>query len=158
MHLCTISVDRYLSLRYPMKFGRNKTRRRVILKIVFVWLLSIAMSLPLSLMYSKDFNSVLVNGSCQIPDPLYKLIGSIVSFYIPLGVMILTYTLTVRHLAAKRQNLQTGFTHNSNQIKLNLNKLFSYYLSNCIMEKRRILSIDNRNNTLVLTTLTRDDH
>ncbi|KAI4478887.1 hypothetical protein M0804_011633 [Polistes exclamans] len=53
MHLCTISVDRYLSLRYPMKFGRNKTRRRVILKIIFVWLLSIAMSLPLSLMYSK---------------------------------------------------------------------------------------------------------
>uniref|UniRef100_A0A1A9W481 G-protein coupled receptors family 1 profile domain-containing protein n=1 Tax=Glossina brevipalpis TaxID=37001 RepID=A0A1A9W481_9MUSC len=54
MHLCTISVDRYLSLRYPMRFGRNKTRRRVTLKIVFVWLLSIAMSLPLSLMYSKS--------------------------------------------------------------------------------------------------------
>lgn len=53
MHLCTISVDRYLSLRYPMRFGRNKTRRRVTLKIIFVWLLSIAMSLPLSLMYSK---------------------------------------------------------------------------------------------------------
>jgi hypothetical protein len=53
MHLCTISVDRYLSLRYPMKFGRNKTRRRVTLKIVFVWLLSIAMSLPLCLMYSQ---------------------------------------------------------------------------------------------------------
>lgn len=53
MHLCTISVDRYLSLRYPMKFGRNKSRRRVILKIIFVWLLSIAMSMPLSLMYSK---------------------------------------------------------------------------------------------------------
>ena len=53
MHLCTISVDRYLSLRYPMRFGRNKTRRRVTLKIIFVWLLSIAMSLPLCLMYSK---------------------------------------------------------------------------------------------------------
>lgn len=36
-----------------MKFGRNKSRRRVTLKIIFVWLLSIAMSLPLSLMYSK---------------------------------------------------------------------------------------------------------
>lgn len=56
MHLCTISVDRYLSLRYPMKFGRNKSRRRVTLKIVFVWLLSIAMSLPLSLMYSQVYN------------------------------------------------------------------------------------------------------
>lgn len=52
MHLCTISVDRYLSLRYPMKFGRNKTRKRVVLKIAFVWLLSFAMGLPLSLMYS----------------------------------------------------------------------------------------------------------
>src|SRR5690349_6808887 len=107
MHLCTISIDRYLSLRYPMRFGRNKTRKRVILKIFFVWLLSIAMSLPLSLMYSKVFEhsawhngyftklnyyslqdhaSVLVDGTCQIPDPVYKLVGSIVCFYIPLGV------------------------------------------------------------------------
>lgn len=105
MHLCTISVDRYLSLRYPMKFGRNKTRKRVILKIVFVWLLSIAMSLPLSLMYSQDHGSVLVEGTCQIPDPLYKLIGSIICFYIPLGVMLGTYALTVRLLAQQQQNI-----------------------------------------------------
>lgn len=105
MHLCTISVDRYLSLRYPIKFGRNKTRRRVTLKIVFVWLLSIAMSLPLSLMYSQDYDSVLVDGTCQIPDPLYKLIGSIICFYIPLIVMLITYALTVRLLAVQQQNL-----------------------------------------------------
>ncbi|KAF7269015.1 hypothetical protein GWI33_017936 [Rhynchophorus ferrugineus] len=107
MHLCTISVDRYLSLRYPMKFGRNKSRRRVILKIVFVWLLSIAMSLPLSLMYSKDQGSLIIEGTCQIPDPLYKLIGSIICFYIPLLVMLVTYALTVRLLANQKQNLGT---------------------------------------------------
>jgi hypothetical protein len=57
MHLCLISIDRYLSLQYPMRFGRNKTRKRVVLKIFFVWVLSIAMNLPLSLMYSKvNFN------------------------------------------------------------------------------------------------------
>lgn len=105
MHLCTISVDRYISLRYPMRFGRNKTRRRVTLKIIFVWLLSIAMSLPLSLMYSQNHASVLVNGTCQIPDPVYKLVGSIVCFYIPLAVMLLTYCLTVRLLAKQEQNL-----------------------------------------------------
>ncbi|XP_039295531.1 uncharacterized protein LOC120353973 isoform X2 [Nilaparvata lugens] len=105
MHLCTISVDRYLSLRYPMKFGRNKTRRRVVLKIAFVWLLSIAMCLPLSLQYSKDYNQVLVKGVCQIPDPVYKLIGSIVSFYIPLGVMLITFALTVHLLAKQQQSL-----------------------------------------------------
>jgi len=127
MHLCTISIDRYLSLRYPMRFGRNKTRRRVVLKIILVWLLSIAMSLPLSLMYSKvslvlfvfgvsfnihlllcivqDHASVLVDGTCQIPDPVYKFVGSIVCFYIPLGVMLITYTLTVQLLARQQQNL-----------------------------------------------------
>nr|CAI5822888.1 unnamed protein product [Callosobruchus analis] len=107
MHLCTISVDRYLSLRYPMKFGRNKSRRRVILKIVFVWLLSIAMSLPLSLMYSKDQGSLIIDGTCQIPDPLYKFIGSIICFYIPLLVMLVTYALTVRLLANQKQSLGT---------------------------------------------------
>ena len=60
----------------------------------------------------KDHASVLVNGTCQIPDPVYKLVGSIVCFYIPLGVMLLTYCLTVRLLAQQRQNIggpnQTG--------------------------------------------------
>ncbi|KAJ6636285.1 5-hydroxytryptamine receptor 2A, partial [Pseudolycoriella hygida] len=113
MHLCTISIDRYLSLRYPMRFGRNKTRKRVTIKIIFVWLLSIAMSLPLCLMYSKDHASVLVNGICQIPDPVYKLVGSIVCFYIPLGVMLITYCLTVRLLARQQQNLGGNQQQNS---------------------------------------------
>ncbi|XP_031787327.1 5-hydroxytryptamine receptor 2B-like [Nasonia vitripennis] len=53
MHLCAISIDRYLSLRYPFKFGLHKTKLRMILKIALVWLLSITMSLPVSLMYVK---------------------------------------------------------------------------------------------------------
>ncbi|XP_063373341.1 5-hydroxytryptamine receptor 2A [Cydia amplana] len=109
MHLCTISIDRYLSLRYPMKFGRNKTRKRVTVKIAFVWISSTAMSLPLSLMYSQDVESLLVDGVCQIPDPLYKSIGSIVSFYIPLVVMMVTYALTVQLLARQRKGLGAGW-------------------------------------------------
>lgn len=48
---------------------------------------------------------MLVDGTCQIPDPLYKLIGSIICFYIPLGVMLGTYALTVRLLAHQQQNI-----------------------------------------------------
>lgn len=55
--------------------------------------------------YLKNHDSVLVEGTCQIPDPVYKFFGSIVCFYIPLAVMLLTYTLTVRLLAQQRQNL-----------------------------------------------------
>jgi len=53
----------------------------------------------------QEDDSVLVDGACQIPDPLYKLIGSIICFYIPLGVMLLTYALTVRLLAEQQQNI-----------------------------------------------------
>jgi hypothetical protein len=60
------------------------------------------------LLLFQDHDSVLVDGTCQIPDPLYKLIGSIVCFYIPLGVMLLTYALTVRLLAVQQQNLGGG--------------------------------------------------
>ena len=59
----------------------------------------------LCLFVFQDDESVLVDGACQIPDPLYKLIGSIICFYIPLGVMLLTYALTVRLLAEQRQNI-----------------------------------------------------
>lgn len=48
---------------------------------------------------------MLVDGTCQIPDPVYKLVGSIVCFYIPLIVMLLTYMLTVRLLAQQQLNL-----------------------------------------------------
>lgn len=53
----------------------------------------------------QDNSSVLVEGTCQIPDPVYKLVGSIVCFYIPLVVMLVTYMLTVRLLAQQQQNL-----------------------------------------------------
>lgn len=56
----------------------------------------------------QDHASVLVDGTCQIPDPVYKLVGSIVCFYIPLLVMLLTYALTVRLLARQRQSLGGG--------------------------------------------------
>lgn len=62
----------------------------------------------LSFLWFQNHASVLVNGTCQIPDPVYKLVGSIVCFYIPLGVMLLTYCLTVRLLARQRQNLGGG--------------------------------------------------
>ncbi|CAL4122960.1 unnamed protein product, partial [Meganyctiphanes norvegica] len=105
MHLTTISVDRYLSLRYPMKFGRHKTRRRVVLKIILVWCLSVASSLPLPLMYSGNPKVVIIEGGCQIPISSFQVIGSVICFYIPLLIMVLTYVLTVRLLSSKKSQL-----------------------------------------------------
>lgn len=66
-----------------------------------------------SLLMKQDHASVLVDGTCQIPDPVYKLVGSIVCFYIPLGVMLITYCLTVRLLARQQQSLSAVGSGNS---------------------------------------------
>lgn len=58
-------------------------------------------------MYAQDYDSLLIDGTCQIPNPAYRVIGSIVSFYIPLIVMLVTYWLTVRLLDVQRKNLVT---------------------------------------------------
>ncbi|MPC74966.1 5-hydroxytryptamine receptor 2A [Portunus trituberculatus] len=91
--------------RYPIKFGRQKTRRRVVLKIVLVWCLSLAASLPLSLMYATAPHTTIVDGVCQIPVSLFQIIASVICFYIPLVIMLVTYALTVRLLSQKQSEL-----------------------------------------------------
>lgn len=61
-HMCTLSTDRYLTLKYPMKYGRNKTKLMVAIKIAFVWLVSIAISSPIVVMGFLDFSTVYVDG------------------------------------------------------------------------------------------------
>lgn len=96
-----------------MKFGRHKTRRRVVLKIVLVWCLSLAASLPLSLMYATDPHSTIVDGVCQIPVSLFQIIGSVICFYIPLVIMLVTYALTLRLLSKKQSELHAGLLETS---------------------------------------------
>lgn len=88
-----------------MKFGRHKTRKRVLLKLVLVWCLSLATSMPLSLLYAADSRATIVDGVCQISVSLFQIIGSLFSFYIPLVIMLITYALTVRHLSQKESEL-----------------------------------------------------
>lgn len=88
-----------------MRFGRHKTRKRVMLKLMFVWCLSLATSMPVSLMYATDTKSTIVDGVCQIPVSLFQIIGSLFAFYIPLVIMLVTYALTVRLLSQKESEL-----------------------------------------------------
>lgn len=78
------------------------------LKIVLVWCLSLAASLPLSLMYATAPHTTIVDGVCQIPVSLFQIIGSVICFYIPLVIMLVTYALTVRLLSQKQSELHSS--------------------------------------------------
>jgi len=97
-HMSTMSMDRYFTIRFPFRYGRNKTRRIMLLKIIGVWAISFAVSSPVFVLGIIDQDSVLSNGVCAPNNAFFKIYGSIFAFYIPFLIMIITYALTMRSL------------------------------------------------------------
>ncbi|CAF1228902.1 unnamed protein product [Adineta ricciae] len=97
-HMSTMSMDRYFTIRFPFRYGRNKTRRIMLLKIVAVWAISAAVSSPVFVLGIVDKQNVLSNGVCAPNNASFKLYGSVFAFYIPFIIMITTYALTMRSL------------------------------------------------------------
>ena len=112
-HMCTMSMDRYFTLKYPMRYGRNKTKTMVMLKIFFVWVVSMAISSPICIHGFVDPTIVYNDGVCVPVLKDFVIYGSVFAFYIPLFIMIVTYVLTIRILWTNQQMM-----HRINQTDL----------------------------------------
>ncbi|CAF3528844.1 unnamed protein product [Rotaria socialis] len=99
-HMSVMSLDRYLTLRYPLKYGRNKRRSLMAYKIITIWLISFAICLPLFILSIVDSTNVYDEKSraCFPSNRAFKIYGSCVAFFIPLIIMIVTYALTMSAL------------------------------------------------------------
>ena len=97
-HMSTMSMDRYFTIRFPFRYGRNKTRRIMLLKIIAVWAISVAVSSPVFVLGIYDSKNVLSENICAPNNVFFKIYGSIFAFYIPFLIMIITYALTMRSL------------------------------------------------------------
>lgn len=97
-HMSTMSMDRYFTIRFPFRYGRNKTRRIMLWKITAVWAISTAISSPVFVLGLIKKENVLSNGVCAPNNAAFKIYGSIFAFYIPFVIMITTYALTMRSL------------------------------------------------------------
>ncbi|XP_074863650.1 5-hydroxytryptamine receptor 2C isoform X2 [Carettochelys insculpta] len=98
MHLCAISLDRYVAIRNPIEHSRFNSRTKAIMKIAAVWTISIGISMPLPVIGLQDDTRVFVNGTCTLNDENFILFGSFVAFFIPLIIMVISYCLTVQVL------------------------------------------------------------
>ncbi|XP_039249969.2 uncharacterized protein LOC120327692 [Styela clava] len=126
LHLCMISLDRYLALANPFRYnnggwmsktssggwgtekrgrmgagfggGANKMTKRVAKRILLVWAISIGISLPLPILASQNRDNLFYGQMCVINIPEFAIYGSIVAFFAPLIVMFITYSLTIRTL------------------------------------------------------------
>ncbi|NXO61797.1 DRD5 protein, partial [Phainopepla nitens] len=113
LHLCLISVERYWAIANPFRYQRRVTRRGAFITIAVAWLLSLLISfIPVQLQWHKDrglpsreqlgFNGSVQEGSCDSSlGRTYAISSSLISFYIPVAIMLGTYGRLFR--IARRQ-------------------------------------------------------
>ncbi|XP_003464416.1 D(1B) dopamine receptor [Cavia porcellus] len=121
LNLCVISVDRYWAISRPFRYQRKMTQRVALVMVGLAWALSILISfIPVQLNWHRDaagseggvdLPSNLANVTVQEdpaePQPraancdsslnrTYAISSSFISFYIPVAIMIVTYTRIYR--------------------------------------------------------------
>ncbi|KAI1903030.1 hypothetical protein AGOR_G00022970 [Albula goreensis] len=108
LNLCVISVDRYWAISSPFRYERKMTPKVAFVMISVAWTLSVLISfIPVQLDWHKAQTAGYskVNGTDMDPPPdncdsslnrTYAISSSLISFYIPVAIMIVTYTRIYR--------------------------------------------------------------
>ncbi|XP_055678996.1 dopamine receptor 1 [Lutzomyia longipalpis] len=97
LNLCAISLDRYIHIKDPLRYGRWVTRRVAVGTIVAIWLLAGLVSfVPISFNLHRPNIPDDDNGkkypTCALDlTPTYAVVSSCISFYVPCIVMIGIY-------------------------------------------------------------------
>uniref|UniRef100_UPI00358E3A12 beta-1 adrenergic receptor-like n=1 Tax=Myxine glutinosa TaxID=7769 RepID=UPI00358E3A12 len=106
--LCVIAIDRYVAITSPLRYQSVLTRRRAYILIICVWTVAGTLSFPpiyLGWWRSDDPAAQVCYDDptcCDfITSKSFAIVGSLVSFYIPLAVIIFVYAQVLR--VAERQ-------------------------------------------------------
>ncbi|KAL8607120.1 hypothetical protein ACOMHN_008706 [Nucella lapillus] len=107
LNLCVISLDRYLHIRDPLRYEAWMTTRKTVSMIATVWILSVLISfVPTHLGWHESPDGDHTDKDLCIFDlnPIYAVVSSTISFYIPCIVMVSIY---VRLYAYARRHVKT---------------------------------------------------
>ncbi|XP_013915240.1 PREDICTED: 5-hydroxytryptamine receptor 2A [Thamnophis sirtalis] len=151
MHLCAISLDRYIAIQDPIHHSRFNSRTKALAKIALVWTVSIGISMPVLIFGFHDNSKVFKNGSCFLVEEKFVLIGSFVAFFIPLVIMVITYFLTIKSLQKEATSCMNDLDSKPGSFKffpqssLSLDKHFTHSLNkeSGTFKRRKMQSISN---------------
>ncbi|KAK2510769.1 hypothetical protein Q9233_017455 [Columba guinea] len=114
MSLCIISVDRYIGVKYSIKYPTIMTERKAGVILVVVWLSSMVISIGPLLGWKEPPPPD--ESICSITEePGYALFSSLFSFYLPLMVILVMYFRI--YVVARRttQSLEAGVKKERNK-------------------------------------------
>lgn len=118
--LCVIAIDRYVAITSPFRYQSLLTKARAKAVVCTVWAISALVSfLPILMHWSRDS----VDTACYddpeccdfVTNRAYAISSSIISFYIPLLVMIFVYARVYREAKKQLRKIDKceGRFHNS---------------------------------------------
>lgn len=125
--LCVIAIDRYLAITSPFRYQSMLTKCRARIVVVLVWVIAALISfLPIHMKWwisdDADAQNCTANSNCCefYTNMAYAITSSIISFYIPLVIMVFVYSRVFQE--AKRQlkkiDQSVGRFHNSDNSNL----------------------------------------
>ncbi|XP_051530570.1 D(5)-like dopamine receptor [Myxocyprinus asiaticus] len=117
LNLCIISLDRYWAISSPFRYERKMTQKVAFIMIGMAWSLSILISfIPVRLNWHRaetDRNAPLNRTTIPFEDctatlnRTYAIASSLISFYIPVIIMIGTYTRIYRIAQTQIRRIST---------------------------------------------------
>ncbi|XP_061757847.1 adrenoceptor beta 2, surface a [Nerophis ophidion] len=124
--LCVIAIDRYLAITSPFRYQTMLTKCKARIVVVLVWVIAALISfLPIHMKWwisdDKEARECIEDSSCCefYTNMAYAITSSIISFYIPLVIMVFVYSRVFQE--AKRQlkkiDQSVGRFHNSDNLK-----------------------------------------
>nr|XP_020445965.1 alpha-1A adrenergic receptor-like [Monopterus albus]XP_020445966.1 alpha-1A adrenergic receptor-like [Monopterus albus] len=107
MSLCVISVDRYIGVSYPLRYPAIMTKRRALLAVMVLWVLSIIISIgPL---FGWKEPAPEDESICKITEePGYAVFSAVGSFYLPLAIILAMYCRVYVVARRESQGLKEG--------------------------------------------------
>ncbi|XP_063065824.1 beta-3 adrenergic receptor-like, partial [Engraulis encrasicolus] len=89
--LCAIALDRYVAVTRPLRYPVLVSKRRARAVVCVIWLVAVVTMVPMIPMVTESPWKQ-AEGCCDFKvSPEYALASSVVSFYLPLVVMVFVY-------------------------------------------------------------------
>lgn len=108
LDLCVIALDRYSAITNPISYHQTFFVKRWPYLLVTVWLCSGLISFPAVAYWRYAARDNAAN-TCLFPDDIYYIVfSSLISFYIPLFVMIFVYIRIYRAAIKQLHAFKTG--------------------------------------------------
>ena len=113
MNLCLISLDRFWSITRAISYVKQRTKKRAIIMIALVWILSMIICFPPLVGWKRPQPMKYGRPLCVLSEDIgYVVYSTLGSFYVPLVVMVVVY---FKIYLAARSRARRGLKKTSRQ-------------------------------------------